>query len=481
MSAVNNARWIAAAQAAKIALQFISVAVLARLLTPDDYGLIAMVWVVGNLATLLRDMGTAAAIVQEPNLTDETTNAVYWFNVVVGATLCVGLIALSYPIAGLFRTDAVMPLLYTLAPTFFISSLGSVHRALLERKSAFRVVAAVEVTTSIFGLIVTIGAAWAGAGAMSFVWGMLSMSAVSTAAFWNRARWMPSRIAGSSRFGAVLRFSGHLSAFNLINYFARNADAMVIGRYLGAASLGIYSTAYKVMLFPLQNMTFVANRALFPVMCRFESTAEMRSLYLKSVSVIVMLTAPLMMGVFVLREPFIHVFLGARWHAAADVLIWLAPVGFVQSIVSTTGTVSMVRGRTDQLMVVGLFVAALQVASFFIGVQWGVLGVAAAYLVANLLGAIPSLWVALRLLDAEFSDLLREIWSACLCALLMGFGVWAMGKWVLPESFSEILQLLAGIAVGVSIYGSLMLVLFPARVRLAFTLVPTIRLRGAKP
>ena len=481
MSAVNNARWIAAAQAAKITVQFISVAVLARLLTPADYGLIAMVWVVGNLATLLRDMGTAAAIVQEPNLTNETTNAVYWFNVAVGTTLCVGLLALSHLIAGLFRTDAVVPLLYTLAPTFLISSLGSVHRALLERKSAFRIIAAVEVTTSIFGLIVTIVTAWFGAGAMSFVWGTLSMSTVSTAAFWKCARWIPGRIAGSSRFGAVLRFSGHLSAFNLINYCARNADSMVIGRYLGAASLGIYSTAYKVMLFPLQNMTFVANRALFPVMCRFETTAEMRSLYFKSVSVIVMLTAPLMTGVFVLREPFIHTFLGAKWHAAADVLVWLAPVGFVQSIVSTTGTVSMVRGRTDQLMVVGLVVAGLQVVSFFIGVRWGVLGVAACYFIANLVGAIPALWVALRLLEAKFSDLLRQTWSAGLCALLMGFGVWAMEKWLLPASLSELLHLLAGIAAGIVIYGALMLMLFPEKVRLAFTLVPTFRARGAKP
>mgnify|MGYP000208556797 CR=1 FL=1 len=480
MSAVNNARWIAASQAAKIAVQFISVAVLARLLTPADYGLIAMVWVVGNLATLLRDMGTAAAIVQEPDLTDETTNSVYWFNVAVGTSLCLGLLALSHPIAGVFRTDAVVQLLYALAPTFLISSLGSVHRALLERRSAFRIVATVEIATSVFGLIVTIVAAWFGAGAMSFVLGMLTMSTVSTVAFWNSARWRPGRIAGSERFRAVLRFSGHLSAFNLVNYFARNADAFVIGRYLGASALGIYSTAYKVMLFPLQNMTFVANRALFPVMCRFKTTAEMRSLYLKSVSVIAMLTAPLMAGVFVLREPFIHTFLGAKWHAAADVLIWLAPVGFLQSIVSTTGTVSMVRGRTDQLMVIGLVVAGLQVISFFIGVRWGVMGVASCYFVANLIGAVPALAVALKLLDAKFSELLRQIWAAIACALLMGCGIRAMEKWLLPPESSALLHLLAGIATGAVIYGALMLVLFPGRVRLAFTLVPDFRPRGAQ-
>jgi PST family polysaccharide transporter len=141
----------------------------------------------------------------------------------------------------------------------------------------------------------------------------------------------------------------------------------------------------------------------------------------------------------------------------------------------------MVRGRTDQLMVVGLVVAGLQVVSFFIGVRWGVLGVAACYFIANLVGAIPALWVALRLLEAKFSDLLRQTWSAGLCALLMGFGVWAMEKWLLPASLSELLHLLAGIAAGIAIYGALMLMLFPEKVRLAFTLVPTFRARGAKP
>ncbi len=480
MSAVSNARWIATSQAARIAVQLISVAVLARLLSPMDYGLISMVWAVGNLATLLRDMGTAAAIVQEPELTEETINSVYWFNVALGTVLSVILIALAHPIAAMFRAEAVGPLLFALAPTYLIGSLGAVHRALLERRSAFRIVAAIEIATSILGLIVTVGAAWFGAGAMSFVWGALSMSIVSTVAFWKGAHWSPGRMAGSSRFGAVLRFSGHLSAFNLMNYLARNVDSFVIGRYLGASALGIYSTAYKVMLFPLQNMTYVANRALYPVLCRFKTTAEIRSLYMKSVSVIAMLTAPLMAGVFVLREPFIHTFLGNKWAAAADVLMWLAPVGFVQSIVSTTGTVSMVRGRTGQLMVVGIVSAALQIASFFIGVRWGVMGVASCYFVANLLGAIPALAVALKLLDANFSDLLRQVAAAGVCALLMGCGIWGMETYLLPHALPEPLHLLAGVATGVVIYGALMLVLFPGRVRLAFALVPTFRTRGAQ-
>lgn len=472
MSAASNARWIAAAQAAKVALQFVSVAILARLLTPQDYGLIAMVFVVGNLVTLLRDMGTAAAIVQDPNLTDATKNTVFWINVGLGVFLCLALLATSGLIANAFRNDAVMPLLWALAPSFAITCFGSVPRALLERRSAFSIVARIEVGTTLLGLVVTVFAAWLGAGAMSFIYGLLSMAAMSSFSFWRAAQWTPGKPARTEHLGRLLSFSGNLSAFNFINYFARNADSFVIGRYLGAASLGIYSNAYKVMLFPLQNMTYVANRALYPVMCRQENKEQMRTLYFKSVAVIVLLTAPLMTGVFVLRQPFIDTFLGAKWHDAASVLTWLAPVGFIQSIVSTTGTVSMVLGRTDLLLRVGVFNAALQVASFFIGVRWGIVGVAVCYLIANIIGALPALLVALGQLDARFGTLLKETWAAIAAALLMGACVWGAERY-LGADYSDAARLAIGIVVGVVVYGLALVLLAPQKIRLAFTLAPS--------
>jgi O-antigen/teichoic acid export membrane protein len=475
MSAISNARWIATAQAAKIAMQFISVAVLARLLTPHDYGLIAMVYAVGNLVSLLRDMGTAAAIVQDPQLTQETTNAVFWINVGLGLVLCLGLLASAGFIAATFRNDDVKLLLWALAPSFPLTSVGAVPRALLERKSAFSIIARIEISVAVLGFGVTALAAWLGAGPMSFIVGTLAMAIVSTCAMWLSSKWMPNKPAGSERLRRLLSFSGHLSAFNFINYFARNADSFVIGRYLGAAALGIYSNAYKVMLFPLQNMTYVANRALYPVMCRLESPAEMRILYMKSVSMIALFTAPLMTGIFVLREPFIEVFLGPKWSASAAVLQWLAPIGFIQSLISTTGTVYMVRGRTDVLLRIGMFNAALQVASFFIGVRWGVLGVAGCYFVANLLGAIPALRIALKQLDGDLSLLVQETWVAVVSALAMGCVVWVVQTFVLEDSSSHIVRLAVGVIVGVLVYGALLLALAPGKIRLMFTMLPSWR------
>jgi PST family polysaccharide transporter len=211
-------------------------------------------------------------------------------------------------------------------------------------------------------------------------------------------------------FKSVAGFSGNLSLFNFVLYLSRNADSMVIGRLLGSGALGIYSIAYRVMLFPVQNMSYVASRSLYPVMSRQqEDLAAMVALYLKTIGFIAFLTAPLMAGLFVLRGPFVLTVFGPGWQAAIPVLAWLAPVGFLQSVVSTTGTVFMARGRTDLMLYLGILATVLQVAAFVIGSHWGIEGVAACYLLANLLNALPALYCSGRLLNIGIFVLLRPL------------------------------------------------------------------------
>jgi PST family polysaccharide transporter len=163
------------------------------------------------------------------------------------------------PSLNLSRLGAA-PLLVALAPAFLFASFGAVQKALLERKSAFRTVSRVEVLGALVGALATIGAALSGAGAMSWTVGILVISTQTSIHFWVAAKWHPTRRVQLGEIRSLLHFSGNLSAFNVINYLARNADSIIVGRYLDASALGIYSIAYKIMLFPLQNLTFVANR-----------------------------------------------------------------------------------------------------------------------------------------------------------------------------------------------------------------------------
>lgn len=471
-SAASNARWVMLSQAVRLGLQLAGVMVLARLLGHAEYGLMAMIMVVVNLANLLRDMGTTAAVVQKAELTGEVTNSVFWFNVLVGLVLTLGLVALSGPIAAAFRTPAVQPLLQLLAPVFLLTSLGAVHRALLERVSDFRNLVRIEIANGVFSLAVTIAAAWAGYGAYSWVIGMLASSVLTNLQLWLASRWLPQapRLGGMRE---IARFSGNLTGFNFINYFSRNADGFIVGRYLGPDPLGIYSAAYKIMLFPVQNLAWAANRALYPVMSRRQDNLrEVASLYLRSIAVIAAVSAPLMTGVFVLREPFVVVMMGEKWLAVAEVLKWLAPVGFVQSIASTGGPVFMVRDRTHLLLRLGALGAVLQVGAFALGVRWGVEGVAACYLAANLLYAAPTLALVLRLLEARAAELVDALRAPLLCAGAMAAFLVPLRSLPAVAEAGPLAELIFCTVAGAIVYGALFFLFAPDQGRIVLSLVP---------
>lgn len=472
MSAVSNVRWIAISQAARICTQLVGLVVLARLLPPSEYGLMAMATVVINFAYLLRDMGTAAAVVQKENLTEDTTNTVFWLNVGLGLTLGIALFVLSPLIAAGFRSPRLIPVLWVLALVFPVTSTAAVHQALLERKSSFKLLARIEIISSIFGLTIALALAYADFGVFSLAYQTLAVAVLSSIQIWFASRWIPKARWSNTEFKSIWRFSGNFTGFTFINFFARNADSMIIGRILGAAALGVYSQAYRLMMFPLQSMTAVANRALFPVMSRQQNDREqMSKLYFRSLRLIATVTAPLMAGLWVLREPFVELTLGKQWSDVAIILAWLAPVGFVQSLTSTTGTVFMATGRTDILMRLGLIGAILMVASFFIGVQWGIEGVAICYLIANIFNTIPCFLYTLRQLNRTFKNLMEFIWKPIVFSLIM-LGLMILTSELINKfEFNLISYIISLMLIGITIYGLLIYFFSKNLIKDAFILV----------
>jgi len=431
MSASGNARWIGLIQLTRVGVQLMSLLFLSRLLTPQEFGLVAMAVAVTNFAQILRDLGTAAAIIQKPQLEQRTILTAFWMNCAVGAVLGL-VIAVSAPWAAAFlNAPDVKGLLRLLAVAFPIYGVSIVHQALLERAGRFALVARVEITSAFAGLAVALLAAFAGGGAYSLVFQTLTIAAVSTVQLLLLSDWKPRFGWSTAELRELWRFGGHVSGSSVISYFARNVDSVIIGRVLGAASLGPYSLAIRVMLFPLYNLTFVATRALFPVMSRLmgrgpEQREGLTRLYIRALAAIAFFTAPLMAGVFVLREPFVNVFLGAHWHSVIELIAWLAPVGFLQSLISPSGSVFMALGRPDLLMKFGAIGMILGVASFVIGVHWGVVGVAQCYFFASALNAGIVIFGTLRILDRGAGQLFAALCRPCAIALVMASCVYLL-------------------------------------------------------
>lgn len=452
-SARSNARWVAMSQATRLGVQVLGLIILSRILKPADFGLVAMASIVANFANMLRDLGTGAALIQKPELRDDTVLAVFWLNNALGMGLAIIVAGAAPLIASLFSAPALTPLLLLLALSFPINGLGIVQQSLLERSSRFALVARIEIVSFLSALVVAIGSAWLGAGAYSLILQTLTAATLGTVQLWFASNWRPRFAWPASELKGITGFGSNLFAFGFVNYFSRNADAMVIGRFLDAASLGAYSLAYRIMLFPLQNLTAVATRALFPVFSRQHAKPEeIASLYLRTVGVIAFITAPLMAGLFALREPFVDVVLGAKWSQVTGLIAFLAPCGFIQSIVSTTGCVFMARGRTELLFRIGLGCAVVQVASFVIGVRWGVEGVAACYLVATILCAVPALYLVMRLLGRSVGAIVTAIRLPIALAVLMCLALCYLRSLMSEHGVAMIVQLASLTVVGALLY-----------------------------
>lgn len=452
----SNVRWVMLAQAGRVGLQMVTLLLLARLLPPADFGLAALVVAVSGFVLIWRDLGTATAIVRERTLRPTLVNAVFWLNVGVGLAIAGLMVLLREPLAAVLGELRLSPLLALVACSFPLQGAAAVHQALLERDGRFGALAAIELTAGLLGLSSAVAAALAGWGAKSLVLQTVVSSAVSCALLWWRSGWRPAARLQAGELRGLLHFSGHLTAFNVVNYATRNADTVLIGRVLGPGVLGAYSLAMRVALFPVQHLTWAASRAMLPVMNRpQQAEGELATLYLRSLALITLLSAPLMAGLFVLREDFVAVVLGPQWPLTADLLAWLAPVGFVQSMVSTVGPVYLAHGRSDVLMRMGLTSLALVVAALVVGLPYGPQATAAAYLAAFMIQAPVFLHLTLRRLGRGLGDLggVLAAPTAGVAALMLAIAGLQSLSWM--AAWPAPLRLLALTVVGGAAYAAL--------------------------
>jgi PST family polysaccharide transporter len=450
---VSSAKWLALAQLAKIGLQLVSMTVLARLLEPKYYGIMALANMVIALASLFRDLGTSAAIIQSEQLTERLKTSVFWMSTCAGMALCLLLCLAAPALSMYYREPELLWVVVLVSLTFPLSGATSIHQALLERASSFRSLTFIEVVAQTIGLVLAISAALAGWGVYSLVVQPLAISAVSAALLVRQSRWRPNGPAQWIELKALLHFSGNLTGFNLINFFSRNADVAIIGRMLGSGPLGLYSMAYRLMLFPLQSVTYVSNRALFPELSRHQrDPVRLQALYLDTVRYVAMITFPIMGGLWVARTEFVTFVFGERWLGLDDVIAWLAPVGMIQSVVSTTGTVFMAKARTDVLLRLGILSAVLQVGAFIVGAMHGVVAVAACYLLANAVNFVPAMYVTLRQVDSGFASLLARLAPPAVGCAAMVAGVMALRHALLPFAWPAAGLLIAMATTGAAIY-----------------------------
>jgi len=402
-----------------------STAVLARLLTPKDYGLVAMVTVVTGFIALFRDLGLSTATIQKEQINHSQISTLFWINAALGICVMLVVAALAPVIARFYGEPRLTTITIGLATGFLFGGLSVQHQALLRRQMRFAAVGMAQVASVAAGIALAILAAYYGARYWALVIREVTTAVAAMICFWVMCPWRPELPRRGSGIREMLAFGGHVTGFRFINYFARNADKLLIGRLLGAGPLGLYSKAYQLLLFPIQQIRYPIASVAVPAMSRLQGTPDRYTGYYKKiVTIISFVSMPLMAYIFVMAAQIVDILLGDKWTGCVNIVRALAVAGFIQPAETTRGIIYISLGQTKRLFQVGLVSTAIIIVSFICGLPWGAIGVAIGYVVGYCLMVYPCLWHAFRFSPVTVRMFSQAVYRPAAASVVMGFATW---------------------------------------------------------
>jgi polysaccharide transporter, PST family len=406
-SAAKGAFFTSLAQVAKLIVQFGSVILLSRLLSPADFGLVAMVAPLYGLALIFQDFGLGHATVQSAQVTPAQSSTLFWLNIAGSLCLAVPLIFGAPLVAWFYHDERLVALTRSFAVMIVIAALGAQHLALLNRSIRFRYLAALDATAAFAGFL----AAVLLAVMFHTYWAIFAAVAVGTivsvAGAWMGAGFVPRLPRRGSGARQMVQLGAGITGHNVFTFIARNLDNVLIGRVWGDAPLGLYDRAYKLLLFPLTQINGPLGRVMLPMLARLRADGPRYcSAYLRALNQLLLVTQPGIVFAIATADIFVPILLGSEWRAAAPIFQWLGVAALLQPISVATNWLFISQGRSKAYASWGALNAAICAVAFCAGLPWGPIGVAAAYSISQVLVRSPLvLWMATRTGPVRLRDL----------------------------------------------------------------------------
>ena len=412
--------------------------VLARLLTPQDFGLVAMVLTVTGFLKVFNDAGLSTATIQREGITHAQVSNLFWTNIALGGGISLLVAALSPAIAWFYREPRLAAITLAICGTFLLTSSAVQHLALLKRQMRFQVVAAIEISSVLAGIVVGIVMASLHFGYWSLVGMQLSTTVVSCLLAWSFSRWRPQLPKRRSGTRSLLHFGANLSASSFLYSLARGSDNLLIGRVYGSAPLGLYNRASAILMRPVQQFMSPIEAVFVPVLSRLQTQPERyRRVVLQAYGIVAVasfLFTGLLLGV---AQPLTLAVLGQKWEKAAPIFAGFTLVALYSPIGSVSTWLLTSQGRGREFLIAGSIGSSLTIVSFLVGLPYGPVGVALSYSAFCILIALPvNYYIAGRQGPVSTSDLWGRffthlpLWAVvCVATWLARYLVVDAGPW----------------------------------------------------
>lgn len=437
------------------ALGFVTLAVLARLLSPADFGLMGMIMVVIGFAQAFADMGISNAIIYRQDATKDQLSSLYWLNILAGVIVFCVVCASTPLVVGFYHEPRLSKLLYLTALVFLITPLGQQFQILLQKELQFNRLAKIEIATVVVNSTVTIGSAFAGLGVYSLILGQLIATATKVALLCSAGsrQWRPSLHFAKRDLKGYVSFGLYQMGERAINYLNSNLDYLLIGSMLGASALGYYTLAYNLIIRPSTMINPVITKVAFPVFSRIQNETErIKRVYLKILQLLSIFNFPMMIGLAVVAPVAVPVIFGEQWLPSIILIQILTIVGLLRSIGNPVGSLLLAKGRADLGFKWNLGLTVTQIPGLYIGAELGgAVGVAIAFSILMVLYSIFNYLILIRtLLGSCLREYIRSMWLALWMSAVMGMVVFVVG--ILLQSAAEPISLITQILCGGLIY-----------------------------
>jgi O-antigen/teichoic acid export membrane protein len=440
------------AQATFFAVRIGTLAVLARLLDPKDFGLVGMVTALTGVLSIFRDFGLSSATVQRADVTNDQLSTLFWINTAVGLLLTVVLWIAAPIIVILYHEPRLFWVTITLSGSFLVNAAGVQHSAILQRQMRFTALAAIQIISLVASTAIGVVFAVLGFGYWSLVVMTFALPVVSTIGFWLTARWVPRAPRRNVGVRPMMRFGGAVTLMSILVYAAYNLDKILLGRFWGAEALGIYGRSYQIISIPTENLNGTFSEIAFATLSRLQDDpVRLRSYFLKGYSLIIAMTVPMTMAIALFPQDLITVVLGAKWNEAAPILRLLAPTILIFAFINPLGCLLYAIGAVGRCLRVSLVLTPLVIVAYLIGLPYGPKGVAIAFSTVMTLWAAPHIAWGIHGTVVSFRDILTTIGPPLLSGLVGGAAAFAV-EVSLGPMLTPILRLLLGTTVLLSVY-----------------------------
>ena len=398
------------ARGINIFVQLASTILLARMLSPHDFGLVAMVLALVGFAPMLIDLGTTEASVQKTHITQGEISTVFWLNLAIGIALTALLASASGVIARLFGEPSLTPIALVLSVTFVMAAVSTQHYALLRRAMQFRRIAIIDISANVVGSIVSIAMAFADWGYWALVAKPIVTAGLSAIGAWLSCPWVPGRPRLTPAVRELVGFGMGVTGFTMTDYVAKSADRLAIGYFYGAGPLGYFQNAFNIYNNLLSILTEPLHNIAVSSLSKLRSNVEeLKRSWTTALSSLSFFSAAVFSVLAVTAQDFVVILLGQKWAPAGALLCIFAVRGIAHSVERTLGWIHVAAGRPDRWMRWGVLSTTFQLIALIVGLPFGVIGVAVTYALVMFGLFVPALVYSGRPIGIGSKEVLQAV------------------------------------------------------------------------